>query len=339
MKRRFLFVTILAIFMVSSVVFSESVYAQKGCGPCQYSENDKIASKKYCPQVSVEITDAFRPGSPADHTYVKLVDGKGGCYSCGCFGARSGGKYLDLTRSDTFEKNFKTIIYMASTPPCKWKWIFYPAVGTCHQLANRGLYHTGKTVRKARWYGFTSLIYNTYGDIKTLFLLGYHMRLCIRKAGPWQPGVPQPCDATIKSLTTISNFEKLIFDKYFGAETIELKRNNLKQKYRRYRDEWLMTNIAVRLGPKYPAIKADEIKKIRDDMLAEKEKLDMELVETENLTDDLLGRYNKLFNYYLDMYREKIFDRRKKEEFERFFDMGYKEEFDIRLFRPQQSQG
>ncbi|RJX36448.1 MAG: hypothetical protein C4525_00565 [Desulfarculus sp.] len=39
----------------------------------------------------------------------------------------------------------------------------YASVGVCHQLANRGLFSTGTTVKEARGYGLSHFFFGTYG--------------------------------------------------------------------------------------------------------------------------------------------------------------------------------
>ncbi|MDP4272007.1 MAG: hypothetical protein Q8909_18080, partial [Bacteroidota bacterium] len=156
-RKLYLYGTIvLTIFLVTAC----SCLRPKDDALCKGSE----ANPNGCPSVWVEVRPAFFPQSPGDHTYVKFLEGNGQWQSFHCFGHCNGGKELQDTKSYTVDDNEKIVQYMADQTPCKWPEDYYLIIGVCHQLANRGLFYTQKTVKNARMYNWTSFVYDTYGS-------------------------------------------------------------------------------------------------------------------------------------------------------------------------------
>jgi hypothetical protein len=298
------------------------------CKPCVPTASPSFKGK-CCPRSWVEVTPAFFQGSPADHTYVKTMDRDEKCKSWSCFGADAGGKYLEGTEAHIQNSNIPFIEKIVDQPPCKWPVYLYLVVGVCHQLANRGIYHTGKTVLNARVYGLTSFIYGTYGTC-LIFLQDYCFENCPGKSGPWEPGAPPECESTIQSLSTISNFERLVYDKYFLGEGIRDKAGYSREWYQRYRNEWLMMNIRFRLGKDFSSKKALQLQELRNQMLKKKHELDAVVVRKKS-ADDMAEKYNLIYNELLKNSKKVL----SVAEYERFFTIEYGKEFDIRVFRPK----
>ena len=101
--------------------------------------------------------------NPLDHTYIEASNGD----AWGCFGANQGGTELSGTRTDG-RIDLTTVEFMANESPCKWPYHpYYGVIGFCHQLANRALYYTGKTVHNAGGYALTTSLCGTYGNYLT----------------------------------------------------------------------------------------------------------------------------------------------------------------------------
>ena len=219
-------------------------------GPCQGSEDNTVG----CPRVWAETTPAFFPESPADHTYVKFLKENGQWQSFPCFGTCNGGQELPDTKYSTRKDNKEIIQYMADHTPCKWPKRYYLIIGVCHQLANRSLFHTRKTVRNARMCNWTSFVYQTYGaDFWPL--REYSMNNCRETSainGTWQEGSPATClpSGVEKAKPAEPDEEYQIYMKHFGDPKVpkDVQSMDMTNQLKAYRDDLLKLQIKQRLG-------------------------------------------------------------------------------------------
>ena len=91
-------------------------------------------------------------GLAADHTYVTSSAG----HVWNCNGRSAGGKAIctgigNVDRADCLAR------------PHSHAGIRYAITGVCHQMANRILYPSGRTVSRARRYLWSCFMYGTYG--------------------------------------------------------------------------------------------------------------------------------------------------------------------------------
>lgn len=114
--------------------------------------------------------------SEVDHTYVEL-DAYDNEYhddvetlAFGAFGENTGGSALGGTETSCPENrdhsciDTETVAFMMEKEPCKWPVnTGYARVGVCWNLANRGLYYTGKTVNEVPYYVVIETAFGTYG--------------------------------------------------------------------------------------------------------------------------------------------------------------------------------
>jgi len=325
MKKPILLLCFLYLLLALVPGFPLKAFSQPDAVRHRTGEQKLVSNAEACPKVWVETTPGFFKGSRADHTYVKVIHNDGTYESWSCFGANDGGTELADTNTGTQEVNIATVGLMCNEKPCMWPKYFYLVIGVCHQLANRGLYYTGKTVQGARMYGWSSFIYGTYG--KCIWgLRDYCMETCIFSSGEWEPGHPDQCEAEKKPAAGTLSFENRLFEKYFRSKPLDSNEMRFRSLYMEFKNEWLQMNIRTRLGPSHP--RRFEIQRLRNAMVREKDELDGIVIRRKSADEDLVLRYNRLYNEYLQMFRKML----PPKEFERLFDMPYKIEFDIRVF-------
>jgi hypothetical protein len=329
------FASLVVLLTLSAMIVSASAESTPDTGQPSIQQGDtKAAQNTYCPRVWIETRDAFISNSGADHTYVKARHDSGQIESWGCFGNKDGGTELKGTKTDIREGNIQIIPGMVEREPCKWPWYYYLPIGVCHQLANRGLYNTGKTVAGARWYGFTSQVYGTYGALDWAFPK-YSMENCLKSIGQWQDGAPPECGAAVKSSPKDAGWEKELFDSSMSMKGLRVSKGAFVEWFKTYMDALLMGNIRRRLGADFPQAKAMKIKGLHDEVLTVKYTLDKSSLErlsrTQTIPENIIDKYNNLFKWYLRQSREYL----TQAEFERLFDMDstdIEKKFDMRTF-------
>ena len=301
-------------------------------GPCQGSE----AKTDGCPRVWVEVTPAFFPQSPADHTYVKFLEENGQWQSFPCFGACNGGNELPDTESSTWEDNKKIIQHMADAAPCKWPKHYYLIIGVCHQLANRSLFHTSKIVKNARMYKWSSFVYHTYGACFWP-LKEYCMSNCREASatiGTWQPGAPPTClpSGVEKARPAEPDAEYQLYMEHFGDPKVTKDVQDMAGQLKSYRYKLLALYINQRLGDKYLRDYLPMLSKGQEELLEKKKVIDLRLFENKSLRDDMIDEYNKLFNESLARFRDQM----PRDLYEQFFGLAYDEKIDVRMFLPRE---
>jgi hypothetical protein len=299
--------------------------------PCQGS-----TKTDGCPSVWVDVTPAFFSQSPADHTYVKFLKKNGKWQSFPCFGACNGGKELSDTKSSTWEDNKKIIQYMANAAPCKWPDEAYLAIGVCHQLANRSLFHTGKIVKYARMYKWSSFVYQTYGYNSPDFRK-YWMSNCQEassKIGTWQPGSPPTClPPGVKKASPVKpDAEYQIYMEHFSDLKVTESVQVMSKQMKFYRNKLLTLHIDQRLGNKYMRDYLPMLSEGQDELLQRKEVLDRRLLEYRSLREDIIDAYNKLFNASLARFQAQM----PRDLYEQFFGLAYDAKIDVRMFLPRE---
>jgi len=332
MKKRH---AVFGVIALSLVLAAALVCAQPKLegGPCEGTEENPNG----CPRVWVEVTPAFYEESPADHTYIKFLRGSGRWRSFPCFGACRGGAELADTESPTWEQNEKIIQFMADMEPCKWPKHVYLIVGVCHQLANRGLFHTGRIVKNARMYEWSSFIYQTYGAC-FFPLEDYCMGNCLKESplpGAWRPGAPPACTPPKKPEAAPGKPDaehRLYWEHFMNPELTFEDEKQMEAQMKSYRHELLRLHITQRLGQRYVSDFLTLLSEGQDALLKEKRPLDTRLYEAKRLTDEIIDAYNALFNKYLARFRAKM----PRDLYERFFGLTADDKIDMRIFMPVQ---
>ncbi|WP_319407570.1 hypothetical protein [uncultured Desulfosarcina sp.] len=289
-----------------------------------------------CPNVHVEVRPAYLPYSPADHTYVKFTEGDGRWESFPCFGKCTGGEILSDTESLIFEDNKKIVKYMASNKPCRWPKLYYLAIGVCHQLANRSLFHTGKTVKNARMYWWSSFFYYTYGDCFWP-LKQYCFDNCREASaalGPWQPGIPPGCGPSMSEKRTPAkpDDECLLYAKHFGTLKGVKDSDGMKALFKSYRNDLFDLFYMQRVGDRTKGNYLPILLKGHDELLIGKEALDKRLLKMDKLDKDseIIQAYNKLFNDTLST----LSDRLPPDIYAQFFGLQKGQVVDVGWFLP-----
>ena len=295
-----------------------------------------VANTVGCSKVWVEVTPAFFPQSPGDHTYVKFLEKNGKWQSYHCFGACNGGNELQDTKSSTWKDNKKIIQYMTDTSPCKWPRYYYLIIGVCHQLANRGLFHTKKIVKNARMYKWSSFVYQTYGAC-FLPLKEYCMSNCLEASttiSTWREGAPPSClpSGSERSGPAKPDAEYHLYMDYFGYPKVTMGVQDMAGLLKSYRYKLLAMHIKQRLGDKYLRDYLPILSKGQNELLEKKKVLDLRLFESKRLSDNIINEYNKLFNEYLIRFQAQM----PRYLYERFFGLAYGERIDVRIFLPRE---
>ena len=310
---------------------------------CQDDFCQGLTTTDGCPSVWVEVTPAFGSQSPADHTYVKLLKKKGEWESFPCFGACNCGRELSDTKSSTLEDNNKIIQYMVNSAPCKWPDEAYLVLGVCHQLANRGLFHTGKIVKNARMYMWSSFVYQTYGYNSPHFR-EYRMSNCQEassKIGTWKPGLPPTClpPGVEQATPAEPDAEYQIYMEYFRdlrvTESVQAMSNQRKS----YRDKILTLHIKQQLGDENVRIYLPMLSKEQDVLVQNKAGLDQKLIEylksmmSKSLPGNIIDEYNNLFNASFTRIRHEM----PRNTYEKFFSLSYYDThpIDVKMFLPK----
>jgi len=323
-----------AILPIFLMTFHGVAIPQENGNKCQGADS----VQENCPNIHVEVRPAYFPESPADHTYVKFTEGNGNWESFPCFGKCTGGKLLEETESFILEDNKKIVKYMASNKPCRWPKRYYLIFGVCHQLANRSLFHTEKTVKKARMYNWSSFFCYTYGACFWP-LKQYCMNNCQEASaalGSWQPGIPSGCGSSIsaKRSPTEPNDEYLLYVKLFGNLKEVKDSRAMKDLFRAYRDELFALFYQQRIGDKNKADYLPILQSGHDELLKKKEELDKRLSDQKELDPDIFNAYNKLFKSTLSQLSEKL----PTDIYERFFGLQKGQVFDVRWFLPSNEE-
>lgn len=298
----------------------------------------KTSPTNGCPKFWVEVTPAFFQQSPADHTYVKFLKEDGQWQSFPCFGACNGGNELPETKTSTWQDNIKIIQYMADSMPCKWPKHYYLIIGVCHQLANRGLFHTGKIVKKARFYNWSSFVYQTYGHCFWP-LKEYCMGNCqeaSEELGAWHKGAPPSCLQTggENAKPEKPDAEYNLYVKHFSKLSAPKDDKDLEDQLKSYRKKLLILYINQRLGNKYQNKYQPILSKEQENLLKKKRELDFQLFKDKSFSDNRIDAYNKIFNESLDNLRAEM----PKALFEQFFGLSYEKKMpiDMRYFLPKE---
>jgi len=145
---------------------------------------------------------------PADHTYVTCAGSK----AWPCWGRSSGGTQICSGTGSS-------VVADCISKPWSTAKLVYGVTGVCHQTANRILWPAGVTVRKARGYWASWLLYGTYGKGLAIWL--GTLAVCGTKSGD----IPE-CSAGGKSKSMLSDegggpdeYAKRVKDYYEGLSS------------------------------------------------------------------------------------------------------------------------
>ncbi len=327
--KRFVIFGPVILFFVLMTFYGVALPEEKG-NECQGA--DTVQAN--CPNVHVEVRPAYFPQSPADHTYVKFTERDGRWESFPCFGKCTGGELLPETESFTFEDNKEIVKYMASNKPCRWPKLYYLTIGVCHQLSNRSLFHTGKTVRKARMYWLSSFFYYTYGDCFWP-LKKYCFDNCQEAStalGSWRPGIPPGCGSSVSGKHTPAepDDESLLYAKHFGTLRGVKDSDGMKALFKSYRNDLFDLFYKQRVGDRTKANYLPVLLDGHDELLKRKEELDYRLLKKDKLDDEIIEDYNKLFNDTLSSLSDKL----PSDIYTQFFGLQKGQVIDVRWFLP-----
>ena len=287
-----------------------------------------------CSTVNVKVRPAYFPQSPADHTYVKFAEEDGQWESFPCFGACTGGNLLTDTESFVFKDNKKIVKYMATEKPCRWPSHYYLIIGVCHQLANRSLFHTGKTVKNARMYNWSSFFYYTYGACFWP-LKKYCFDNCQEASealGPWKPGVPPGCNQSESEKRSLikPDDECMLYVKHFGNLKGAKDSRSMKDVFKNYRDELFSLYYQQRVGDQKKADFLPILIKGHDVLIERKEELDYRLLKQGKPDEKIFDEYNELFKDTLLQLSRQV----PTDVYKRFFGMQEDQVIDVRWFKP-----
>ena len=280
------------------------------------------------PKISVEKRDAWFSGNPLDHTYVKFVEANGEWEGYGCFGRCEDGKFLKGTKSFTHSENKQIVRFMTSSPPCKWPDWAYLMVGVCHQLANRGLYYTGNTVKKANGYLLSSILYGTFGW-ESIEKRMFWMDRCLKAStnvATWKAAAP---DARRQEKPSLRS-EHLIYKDFYG-EPQSLKNIADRQRtYEGYRDKLLEHYITERIGKAKVKKYQSKLKEGYVSFAKEKRSLDARLMKQGRISNQIINEYNELINRYLAKAAEYM----PAGDYKKMFGLRKHHKVDMRMFLP-----
>jgi hypothetical protein len=241
----------------------------------------------------------------ADHTYISAIDTGGNTYDWLCFGNGSEGDELSGTLTE-FTADITTVGFMASEPPCKWPLEYYLVIGVCHQCANRALYYTDKTVVDSRGYDFFTSIYGTYGDESISESHTYSMKRCIEAAPLWQGGATSSASASLSGKSIDDDFpgeEKQLYRDYLQQKQTNAFNMSQDDLYSGYLDKLFRMRIRKKLGVDFSYRTVDQLVGLRNQYREMKMMLDREIQLSRLPAEELLARYEILFNNLANGYK------------------------------------
>jgi hypothetical protein len=277
----------------------------------------------------------------ANHTYPEAFDNDGKRHAWKALGGDSGGKILSDTTTECAKKekciDISTVNYIMTESPCIWPYKnYYAVVGVCWNATNRGLFYTGKTVHKIKFYPIIEKMYGTYGlDYNTPCWHNLHPFKCkeARKKYAWSKCLKsvkenEPWESTASPLKDLQVPDPRIELYYRYAQKVEasdLKATpNIEQEYL---EQLFELNIRERLGSISDEKKKqlmDIDKKFREQrmVVSTKEKKNLESFDHEAYMNEL----NIQINNELDAYADVLSD----DEYFKLFGAKKGERFDIR---------
>jgi hypothetical protein len=272
-------------------------------------------------------------GYAADHTYLVARADNGDDYRWGCFSSLpEDGEPLSGTFTP-MDVDLTTAAFMADQAPCKWPLGYYLRIGICHQCANRGLYHTNKTVSAAKGYNFFVSLYGTYGsdDFET-----YSLTNCLAAAPVWQGGQFRNREATDRATgqseeQLVSELEIVVYERYFGkSRPLDRGAVDHARLHRLYLNDLFGQIIAQRLGDRILESTLRQLQRARNGCLDEKRELDQWAAANDYQIDELIFSYQALFDGLNAQYKAIL----SPENYERLFNLEYDTPLDIMGFLP-----
>jgi hypothetical protein len=127
--------------------------------------------------------------------------------------------------------------------------------------------------------------------------------------------------------------EYQLYMKYFGGPKVT-DGVDMAGLLKSYRYELLKLHIKQRLGDEYVREYLPILSKMQDELLEEKEKLDLQLFDGKGPTEDMVDEYNKLFNGSLNRFRAQFKER--MDLYDKFFGLAYGEKIDMAIFKPKE---
>lgn len=229
-------------------------------------------------------------GTNLDHTYATSSDGN----VWPCWGRSSGGEMIVGGHIG----NSKQADFMSS--PKSHAGLVYALNGVCHQTANRILYFTNETVHKAAGYWASTAMYGTYGGscnsiIKLVTFIEWKKRI--------KKGKNISSDS-IKANSASENEDKSMMEylaKVKGLYELDMD----ETKFAKFADEndFLAQELDFMADFKLGADKSEKdvefLKDCQTSMLAEKDKLDMNLINNNITVEDYTNKVNKLMSDFL----------------------------------------
>ncbi|WP_126456867.1 hypothetical protein [Sulfuriflexus mobilis] len=271
----------------------------------------------------------------AVHTYPVAIGNDGKHRAWKALGGDSGGEPLadTTTKCDKDCVDISNVNYVMSESPCIWPYDpYYAVVGVCWNATNRGLYHTGKTVHKVKFYAVIESYFGTYGldTNSTCFRKKcregrrlYAWSKCMKSSQDNYPWQGRSLNWLMDKAGEVDPRVHL-FERYFGKQaeqTLSASAANIRQA--QYLTDLFDLNIEEKLGKDFSQGKRDQLQSIRMQM----EETLKSLQAPEDNHDLYLEQMNKGINAALNQYAEILSD----EEYFRFLNATKDEVFDIRI--------
>jgi hypothetical protein len=254
----------------------------------------------------------------ADHTYLQALTTDDATLRWGCFGKSTDGEYLSRTRTNS-TVDLTVADFMASQEPCIWPLALYAQVGVCHQCANRGLYHTGRTVSEAAGYTFFAAIYGTYGYTGFPYE-DYDLKRCLEKAPALQQAVAEE-KAAGKGFD-----EQALYASWFGkSENKEAHGSDPDERWTGYLNDLFEGLVGQRLGDGQKSSLTYALLEAQNTMLARKRELDKCLRKGSIGNEE----YHRLLQEIMSDFSDRAAAVLGPWQYERLFNLEYKKDRDF----------
>lgn len=271
----------------------------------------------------------------AVHTYPVAIGNDDKRWAWKALGDDSCGTVLDDTTTECGKDciDISTVNYVMSETPCIWPYDpYYAVVGVCWNATNRGLYYTGKTVHKVKYYAVIESYFGTYGldtdskcirqkckDGRKLYAWS-KCKKTTKQNYPWE-------GKSLSELTSageVVNPRIRLFERYFGDQADQtLSALDADARQAQYLTDLFDLNIDEKLGVEFSVEKRGQLHAIRLQMA--------DTLHNLQVPDDnhelYLEQMNAAINVALQNFAKILTD----EEYFRLFNASKHEVFDIRI--------
>ena len=268
------------------------------------------------------------------HTYPVAIDNGGKQWPWGALGRKSGGTVLADTTTQCNKDciDVSTVNFLMSEAPCIWPYKrFYAVVGVCFNAANRGLYYTGKTVHKVKYYRLVEMYFGTYGldtrskcrskrcqEGKEKFAWSRCLK-AVEEKFPWQG---RSYSALIENGNEVDPRIPL-YERYFGTQVESAQSPSNREE--QYLAALFELNIDESLGADVDPEKRQQMQKVRQESVQAFRDLEM----SEDSHEVYLESFNRISNTALERFADILDDR----EYIALFGAREGAVFDVRLLQ------